>query len=61
MTYTKFHTLTDVELLSLVQTAGLHSPLIEELAGRFERLVCGEGDAAAKTEEFEQRGSRNEN
>ena len=45
MIYTKFHTLTNAELLSLVQTARLHSPIIEELAGRFERLEFGEKSA----------------
>lgn len=55
MIYTKFRALTDAELLSLVQTARLHSPVIEELAGRFERLEFGEGGALAETEEAAQK------
>lgn len=55
MIYTKFRTLTDAELLSLVQTARLHSPIIEELAGRFERLEFGKGSALAETEESAQK------
>ena len=37
MRYTKFRTLTDSELFSVIQTARRHSPIIEELAGRLER------------------------
>jgi hypothetical protein len=36
MIYTKFRTLTDAELLSVVQTARFYSPIIEELARRVE-------------------------
>ncbi len=38
MIHTKFRTLTDTELLSVIQTARRHSPIIEELAGRLERV-----------------------
>ena len=55
MIYTKFSTFTNAELLSLVQTARLHSPIIEELAGRFERLEFGENGVLAKTEESAQK------
>ena len=57
MIHTKFRTLTDAELLSVIQTARLHSPIIEELAGRFERVWwfehadSGKGDALKETEE----------
>lgn len=37
MNYTKFRTLTDAELFSVIQTARRHSPIIEELAGWLER------------------------
>lgn len=49
MIYTKFRTLTDAELLSVVQTARLYSPIIEELARRVEQAKFDEGDALTET------------
>lgn len=50
MNYTKFSHLTHAELLSAVQVARLHSPIIEESAKRFEQAEFGESDALAETE-----------
>ncbi len=61
MIHTKFRTLSDAELLSVVQTARLHSPIIEELAGRLERVWWFEhtdsskGDVLTETEESAQK------
>jgi 6,7-dimethyl-8-ribityllumazine synthase len=55
MAHTKFRTLTNEELLSLVQTARFHSPIIDELASRFEQAEFGESDVLAETEESAQK------
>jgi hypothetical protein len=38
MTHTKYSNLTDGELLIKIDDARQHSPIIDELAGRFEKL-----------------------
>lgn len=55
MTNTKFRTLSNAELLSVVQTARFHSPIIEELATRFEQATFGEDNALAETEKAAQK------
>ncbi len=55
MIYTKFRTLTDAELLSVVQTARFYSPIIEESVRRVEQAKFGEGDTLVETEKSAQK------
>lgn len=55
MTHTKYNNLTPAELLSAVQIARLHSPIIEELAKRFEKAEFGESDTIEETERAAQK------
>lgn len=55
MSHTKYHNLTSAELLSAVQIARIHSPIIEELAKRFEAVESSNKDTLAETEETAQK------
>ena len=51
MSHTKYNNLTSAELLSAVRIARVHSPIIEELAKRFEAVESSNKDTLAETEE----------
>jgi hypothetical protein len=55
MSHTKYNNLTSAELLSAVQIARVHSPIIEELAKRFEKNELSEKIELKETEEAAQK------